>query len=78
MRKESYENISRTREEAIGKWLFLSDRVEEVEAAKSAGMQSLVVVREGNAELKKEDKKKHVLVSSFEQIKIKGVEDKES
>jgi len=66
----SYQKIAASRKEAIGKWLFLSDRVEEVEAAKEAGMQSLVVIREGNTPLTEEDKKKHDLVASFEEIKI--------
>jgi len=73
MEKESYVKIAKTREEYIGKWLFLSDRVEEVEAAKSAGMQSFVVVRDGNVALSDEDKANHVLITSFDQIKVKGL-----
>jgi len=70
--RSSYEKIAKTRKEDIGKWLFLSDRVEEVDTAKEAGMQSLVLVREGNAPLTEDEKKRHQLVSSFEEIKIKG------
>lgn len=66
--KGSYEKIAATRGEDIKKWLFLSDRVEEVEAAKEAGMQSCVVVREGNAALGEADKQRHTLVTSFEGI----------
>jgi enolase-phosphatase E1 len=66
----SYRKIAASRKEEIGKWLFLSDRVEEVEAAKEAGMQSLVVVRSGNAPLTEEEKKKHELIASFDEIKI--------
>jgi enolase-phosphatase E1 len=66
----SYRKIAASRKEEIGKWLFLSDRIEEVEAAKEAGMQSLVVVRDGNAPLTEEEKKHHELVTSFEDIKI--------
>ena len=66
----SYRKIAASRKEEIGKWLFLSDRIEEVEAAKEAGMQSLVVVRNGNAPLTEEEKKKHELVTSFDEIKI--------
>jgi enolase-phosphatase E1 len=73
MERGSYKNIATTRTEPVGKWLFLSDRVEEVEAAKGAGMQSFVVVREGNAALSEDDKKKHVLIESFDQVKIKKV-----
>lgn len=73
MERSSYVKIARTREEDVGKWLFLSDRVEEVDAAKRAGMQSFVVVREGNVALSEEDKARHVLMSSFDQIKINGL-----
>jgi enolase-phosphatase E1 len=66
----SYQRIAASRKEEIAKWLFLSDRVEEVEAAKEAGMQSLIVVREGNAPLTEEEKKKHKLITSFDEIKI--------
>ncbi|RPA98630.1 2,3-diketo-5-methylthio-1-phosphopentane phosphatase [Choiromyces venosus 120613-1] len=37
-------------------WVFLSDHVGEVKAAKEAGMMGGVVVREGNAPLSEEDK----------------------
>jgi enolase-phosphatase E1 len=70
--KSSYEKIAASRKEDIGKWLFLSDRVEEVEAAKDAGMQFLIVVREGNAPLSDGDKK-HALIQSFDEINIQGV-----
>jgi enolase-phosphatase E1 len=33
-------------------------------------MQSLVVVRDGNAPLSEEEKKKHELITSFAEIKI--------
>ena len=66
----SYERIAR---EMGGKkkWLFLSDRVEEVEAALAAGMRGLVVVREGNAPLSEEAKRRHGVVTSFDQIVMK-------
>lgn len=66
----SYRKIAAGRKEETGKWLFLSDRIEEVEAAKEAGMQSLVVVREGNAPLTEDEKKKHAQVTSFDEINI--------
>ena len=72
--KESYDKIAKTRKEAVSKWLFLSDNVKEVDASREAGMQALVVVREGNSPLSKEDKEKHVVVESFDEICIKGVE----
>ncbi len=40
----------------------------EVNAAREAGMQSFVVVREGNAPLSEEDRQGHVLVTSFEEV----------
>lgn len=54
--------------EDVGKWLFCSDRVEEVDAAKEAGMQAIVVVREGNAPLSEGDKERHVLIERFDEI----------
>ena len=66
----SYRKIAASRKEEIGKWLFLSDRIEEVEAAKEAGMQSLVVARDGNVPLTEKEKKKHGVVTSFDEIKI--------
>ncbi|KAK4186857.1 putative enolase-phosphatase E1 [Podospora australis] len=50
------------------KWLFLSDNVNEVKAAKEAGMQSFVVDRPGNAALSVEDREKHRVVTSFAEI----------
>jgi enolase-phosphatase E1 len=52
----------------VGEWLFLSDNVGEVRAAREAGMTSFVVVREGNKELSEEEKEDLVLVSSFEEV----------
>jgi len=66
--KESYEKIARTRKEEIGKWLFLSDNVKEVAAAKEAGMQSWVVVREGNSPLSESDRDGQVAIESFDGI----------
>lgn len=54
----------------IGKWLFLSDNVKEVEAARGAGMQSFVVVREGNVPLSEGEKEQNVLIKSFDEIHI--------
>lgn len=66
----SYVKIAATRKEEKGRWLFLSDRVEEVDAAIDAGMQAAVVVREGNAVLSETDRARHALVTSFEDIRI--------
>jgi len=70
--KESYEKIARTRKEEIGKWLFLSDNVKEVAAAKEAGMQSWVVVREGNSPLSESDRDGQVAIESFDGILNRG------
>jgi 2,3-diketo-5-methylthio-1-phosphopentane phosphatase len=66
--KESYEKISSTRDVEIGKWLFLSDNVKEVTAARQAGMQSWIVFREGNPPLSKEDMEGENIITSFEEI----------
>ncbi|KAK5664141.1 hypothetical protein OQA88_356 [Cercophora sp. LCS_1] len=49
-------------------WLFLSDNVKEVEAAKQAGMQSFIVERPGNADLSEETRKQHKVIKSFEEL----------
>lgn len=70
--KGSYERIATTRADVeVGKWLFLSDNVREVEAAREAGMKSFVVVREGNGVLSEMEKESNVLVESFEEIEIR-------
>lgn len=52
----------------VGEWLFLSDNVREVEAAKEAGMQSFVVERPGNAELSEEARNRHRVIRSFDEL----------
>ncbi|KAK4123718.1 2,3-diketo-5-methylthio-1-phosphopentane phosphatase [Parathielavia appendiculata] len=54
----------------VGEWLFLSDLVKEVEAAKEVGMQSFVLERPGNAELSEEVRRKHRVVKSLDEILI--------
>jgi len=66
--KASYKKIAATRTEDIGEWLFLSDNVKEVDAAKEAGMQSWVVFREGNPPLSSEEKEGQVVIESFAEI----------
>ncbi|KAH8600872.1 enolase-phosphatase E1 [Bisporella sp. PMI_857] len=69
--KSSYEKIvSASPGHPVERWLFLSDNIKEVRAAKEAGMQSFVVVREGNAELSKEEKEGQVLISSFQAVMV--------
>jgi enolase-phosphatase E1 len=63
----SYARImARYPEVGAGEWLFLSDNVREVVAAREAGMQAVVVVRPGNAELGEEERRGQRLVESFE------------
>jgi enolase-phosphatase E1 len=71
MEKASYDTIAAARE-GVEKsdWLFLSDRVEEVEAAKAAGMRSRVVVREGNAPVSPEVLEMHDAIRDFGELKF--------
>ncbi|ESZ92291.1 hypothetical protein SBOR_7331 [Sclerotinia borealis F-4128] len=68
--KESYEKIAKANRALgeVGEWLFLSDNVKEVMAAKEGGMKSLVVVREGNAVISAEESWGQVLVESFGEV----------
>lgn len=62
----SYEKIaSKHPEHPPKEWLFLSDNVNEVEAAKQAGMQSFIVERPGNAALSDDARKLHTVIKSF-------------
>ncbi|CCX34230.1 Similar to Enolase-phosphatase E1; acc. no. D1ZPB8 [Pyronema omphalodes CBS 100304] len=65
----SYVKIAKAEEEAglgdEGKWLFCSDMVREVEAAKAAGMNAVVVIRPGNSPLTEEDRAAHQVVYTF-------------
>ncbi|KAK0100077.1 enolase-phosphatase E1, variant 2 [Cadophora gregata f. sp. sojae] len=65
---EAMRGVEGKKIEDISRWLFCSDRVEEVDAAREAGMQAVVVVREGNAALSEGDKERHVLIESFNEI----------
>lgn len=66
----SYAKIAATYPEfgVPANWLFLSDNIREVAAAKEAGMQSFAVVRPGNPELSSEDKECHGFIQSFEEV----------
>jgi len=50
------------------KWLFLSDNVKEVAAAKQAGMQAVVLDRPGNVVLSAEERLDNHVISSFDEI----------
>jgi len=69
--KQSYATIAATLPEvSIDRWLFLSDNVKEVVAAKEAGMKSFVVVRKGNAPLTESEREGQVLVESFGEVDL--------
>lgn len=53
-------------------WLFLSDNVKEVEAAKAAGMKSFIVQRPGNSDLPSDVETQHKVISSFDEISSLG------
>ncbi|KAI1173740.1 enolase-phosphatase E1 [Nemania sp. FL0916] len=63
---KSYQVIAQSHAEVpIGQWLFLSDNTREVEAAISAGMQSMVVQRPGNPELPAGARDTFPVINSF-------------
>ncbi|KAB8299760.1 hypothetical protein EYC80_000013 [Monilinia laxa] len=68
--RASYDKIAKANRSLgeVGEWLFLSDNVKEVRAAKEAGMKSFVVVRDGNAKISAEEREGQVLVESFGEV----------
>jgi enolase-phosphatase E1 len=68
--RDSYEKIRTEVGGDAAKWLFLSDSVKEVRAARAAGMNSFVVVRDGNTMLSDEEKEGQVLISSFAELDV--------
>ncbi|KAK3296025.1 HAD-like domain-containing protein [Chaetomium fimeti] len=69
MERASYERIAAKYPDVpVGEWLFLSDNVREVEAAREAGMRACVVQRPGNAALAEDVRGRLEVVESFEQL----------
>ncbi|KAF7990812.1 hypothetical protein HCN44_000617 [Aphidius gifuensis] len=67
----SYKNIL-TKIDTEGKnVLFLTDVTKEAQAAIDAGMSSIIVIREGNAELTSEEKNKFTTIKSFDDLSFK-------
>lgn len=67
----SYQRIAGKHEaHPVGRWLFLSDNVREVEAAKAAGMRSFVVQRPGNGELPEGTENRHKVIESLDEIEL--------
>jgi enolase-phosphatase E1 len=72
----SYETIMQSRPEIKpAQWLFLSDNVNEVLAARDAGMQSLPVVRPGNAPITDEGLLKDAIRDFSELDLVKAADD---
>jgi len=51
-------------------WAFFSDNVREVEAAKKAGLKTVLTVRPGNAAVPAEEKGKYRVAETFEDVKL--------
>lgn len=68
--RTSYDKIAKANRDLgeVGEWLFLSDNIKEVRAAKEAGMKSFVVVRDGNAKVSSAEREGQVLVESFGEV----------
>ncbi len=64
MESASYAAIARVMEVAPGEAVFFSDAVKELDAARDAGMQTRLVMRQGNVPV--EDARGHRCVESFE------------
>ncbi|MFT7632509.1 MAG: enolase-phosphatase E1 [Mariniblastus sp.] len=67
---ESYSLIADEFDCLVSEIVFVSDVVEELEAAKTAGMQTVLSIRPGNQEIV--DEHDHFAVTSFTQIQIDG------
>lgn len=68
--KNSYTLIAESLGKDIGRALFLSDSVPEVEAALEAGMKACVVIRQGNKELSKEERERFDVIHQLGQVKL--------
>jgi len=70
--KTSYEKIWE-KHKGLGEkknWLFLTDRVVEVRAAREAGLLSWLIWREGNVLLTDEDKHGQKIIDSFDEVPV--------
>jgi 2,3-diketo-5-methylthio-1-phosphopentane phosphatase len=66
MESASYAAIAKAMEVAPGDAVFFSDVVKELDAAREAGMQTRLMVREGNAVI--EDARGHGRIGSFDRV----------
>lgn len=65
---QSYTTIAEAEKIPADEWLFLSDNVLEIAAAREAGMGARVVLREGNAAVTEADKTTYGAVEEFSQL----------
>lgn len=68
--KDSYQLIANKLRLEARQVLFFSDNVNEVKAAKQAGMDAFVVDRPGNAPLSEGDRKEFTVVTSLDQVNL--------
>ncbi|CAG8475035.1 3842_t:CDS:1 [Funneliformis mosseae] len=68
LEKSSYVKIAKEIQIEPNEILFLSDNVKEIIAARSAGYQTAIIEREGNAPLSDDDRKNNIILSDFLQI----------
>jgi enolase-phosphatase E1 len=66
MESASYAAIAKAIGVAPGEAIFFSDSVKELDAAREAGMETRLVVREGNAVV--EDARGHERIGSFNRV----------
>jgi enolase-phosphatase E1 len=67
---DSYRKIAKAYALAPGEILFLSDIVAELDAARAAGLQTALVVREGNATGQTSSGEPHLQVENFAQVEL--------
>jgi enolase-phosphatase E1 len=68
--RRSYERIAKELGARLDAVVFLSDNVNEIRAAKQAGMHAIVVDRPGNATLSEGDRDELEVIESLEQIQL--------
>lgn len=70
LQPSSYTSIAEKVSCPVDRILFLTDVYGEYAAARAAGMNSVIVVREGNKPLSDAEKEGVTLVSSFDELKL--------
>lgn len=65
---QSYKKIAESEGLEPKEWLFLSDNLKEIDAAKQAGMDAIILVRPGNAPLPEQAKDKHRVIHDFDEL----------